>query len=349
MIRKVVDRDSAHLWMRENLRFSRYDINFMENVARFLADNRSLTIKQNNLWEHIVHKYRKQIYAESNGIFSEELFLDLAWQNSPVDFDPSYAPLLWIEDNQIYLKFPFNKSTIKNLKDMLSECNHDGIFVGSDSFRWQRTQRRWAGQVRPALVRDLYEFCLTNQIDIDPSVQTLADGIIGDKNNWIPTAEMYGNGYIVSNINDGLLNSLPENTISLDSIHNLIGLGVDIGKTLFDYMIHNYGSQLGHFASCRVITMREDEIDVLNQWIKLTNNVTWAVASKDIGLEVMVNKDMAMNSGWYISSTNMLDKGIDCLIYREESMYDIPVFDSLCSSAKKIVIIAKNETNDTLE
>ena len=371
MIRKVIDRDSAHLWMRENLRFSRYDINFVENVARYIDQGRSLTVKQNDLWEKIVHKYRKQIFSESKGTITDELILDKQWNNPVVEFDPDYAPLLWIKDDHICLRFPYNKDTVADLRRMLQDTGHDyGLisYVHPDQyFSWDKQQRIWHGTAYATLIRDLTEFALDHEFAIDASVKEIVDSVSGDDLDWCPFAELYGDGYMVSNLSPGLLRALPPNEITLDTVRELVGLEVTISDAMQSRIAQKYGVQLGRIACQRTVTVMVDDISALKEYFKRTDHrlvvyhrqyqqYTDATANEEQETLtptkfVSLADFRAHNKGlgdYYVYSKDTdnytLDHGIDCVVFMPDVSFP---FDALSNIAKKVITVVQNETSTT--
>jgi len=368
MIRKVVDRDSAHLWMRENLRFSRYDINFMENVARYISDNQALTVKQNDLWEKLVHKYRKQIFAESNGTISEELILEKSWINSVVEFDPSYAPLLWIEDDIIKLRFPFNKDAVADLRVVIQDAGHDyGLMSSSvhhEYFSWNKQERVWRGTAYPTLIRDLYYYAKDHEFAVDESVQDLVDSIPGDEFDWCPYAELYGDGYMVSNLSPGLLRALPPNEITLNTVRDLVGLEVTLSDALQSYVAQKYGYHIGRIACQREVRINISEIKLVKQWLRETDNDIFVVHKqyakydKDSKLdqrntlvpEKFVSLADFRNTAGGIGDYHVfskdgdnytLDNGIDCVVYMPGTAFN---YEALAHIAKKVVTVVEDES-----
>ena len=371
MIRKVVDRDSAHLWMRENLRFSRYDINFMENVARFINDNRPLTVKQNDLWEKIVHKYRKQIYNESQNSLTDEDILAKKWRQGPVEFDPSYAPLLWIEDDVIKLRFPFNKDAVADLRTVIQDAGHEyGLMTSSvhhEYIHWDRDERVWRGTAYPTLIRDLYYYAKDHEFAVDESVQGLVDSIPGDEFNWCPYAELHSDGYMVSNLSPGLLKALPLNEITLNTVRDLVGLEVTLSDALQRYVAQKYGYHIGRIACQREVRINMSEIDFVKQWLRETDNDIFIVHNQyakyneDSKLDqhntLVPEKfvslaDFRNTAGgigdYYVFSKDgdnyTLDNGVDCVVYMPGTAFN---YEALAHIAKKVITVVEDETSTT--
>jgi len=372
MIRKVIDRETAHLWMRENLRFSRYDINFMENVARFINDNRPLTIKQNELWEKIVHKYRKQIYNESQNTLTDEDILAKKWRQDPVEFDPSYAPLLWIEDDVIKLQFPFNKDAVADLRTVIQDAGHDyGLMLHSahhEYIHWNRDERVWRGTAYPTLIRDLYYYAKDHEFAVDKSIQDIVDSIPGGKFNWGPYAEVYGDRYIVSNISPGLLKALPTNEITLNTIRDLVGLGITLSVEFQSYIFRKFGSALGHIAVNRNVNIEQKNIDAVKEWLRSTdNNIIivhksteqhrfneddiwgpWKAPKVLVPEKFKSIADMRMTgtglADYHVFSKDgdnyTLDQGVDCVVFMPGAAF---TYESLGHISKKIITVIDDE------
>jgi hypothetical protein len=111
---------------------ARYDIQIVNSMANSTTFGTALTEKQAELAVKLVLKYRRQ-------------FAKLGIDVTPVENPQFRIPVrkldttkaVWIEDDRIMVKFPYNDQLIKELHTYRNEQSQGRVFFDRDAKRWQ--------------------------------------------------------------------------------------------------------------------------------------------------------------------------------------------------------------------
>ena len=105
-------------FMLVNIRLSRYDLQFINNLTNLIIRNNTITSNQDSLFRKIAFKYRKQFIQHK--MFVDDLLL-LPWNCNMVESSPQYtnASISVLKDKIIF-KSPFSKSFLTALKGIPS-------------------------------------------------------------------------------------------------------------------------------------------------------------------------------------------------------------------------------------
>ena len=347
----IETRDQAHRWLVLHIRYSRYDTNFIDNVSRLSGENKALTKRQDELWERLVLKYRKQI--KNNGWDAEEI-VKLNWLLEPVDFDANYSPLLWYEDGELCCRFPYNQRVVKEIRTVLEEHNTQWLYEYDKRFQWSKERRCWHGQFHPALCKDLIEFANDNEFEIDSSVQQFEDAIPGTDREWLPIAE-YVNGCVyVSNLTPRLAGSFNNSKLTPNLVRDLVALEVMPSESLVKECARLWGDSIAYLLCFREVTVAPEEVQLVLDYLTLTTNDvvvqnTAFAAEHNSDQEgqriISLENDLLLwpheQLGEYIVYSDQgdqytLDKGIDCLITTDSVAYSMAALSNI---SKKIIVV----------
>ena len=347
----IETRDQAHRWLVLHIRYSRYDTNFIDNVSRLSGESKALTKRQDELWERLVHKYRKQIKTHG---WDADAIVQLNWELEPVDFDVNYSPLLWIEDDEVCCRFPYNQRVVKEIRNVLEDHSSQWIYEYDKRFQWSKERRCWHGRFNPALCKSLVDFANDNEFEIDSSVQTLIDAMPGTDREWLPVAD-YVNGCVyVSNLTPALASAFDNTELTADLVRDLVALEVMPSDRLAKEVQRRWGDALAYLLLFREVTVAPDEVEDVKQYLDLTTNdlvvTNMGYASEhNPGQEGHYlgapEKDVLLWPGEalgdYVAyakagSNYTLDNGIDCIITTETVNYSQ---QSLSNIAKKVILI----------
>lgn len=196
-------------------------------------------------------------------------------------------------------------------------------------------------------------------------MQDVVNSIHGDEFDWCPYAELYGDGYMVSNLSPGLLQALPDNKITLNTVRDLVGLEVTLSDMLQSYVAHEFGYQIKRIACQREVRISINDIGLVKQWLRETDNdifivhKQYAKHDEDSKLEehstLVPEKfvslaDFRNTAGgigdYYVFSKDgdnyTLDKGIDCVVYMPGTAFN---YEALAHIAKKVITVVEDETS----
>ena len=134
---------------------ARYDVQILDSMSQTTQSGRSLTDKQAELAVKIVLKYRKQLERQEIDV-------------SPVE-NPKFRlgirqidrrRLLYIEDNSIDLKFPYDTTLINDLRDLAK--------ISQGSWRFDAGNRSWNLALTETNVVAANGFAQNHQFEIAP-------------------------------------------------------------------------------------------------------------------------------------------------------------------------------------
>lgn len=240
-------RDLLHNTLMEKLRLNRYDTRFMANIyTKYLSLKKPLSQGQNELYEKIIHKYRKQL--RKLGVQYRDI-LELKWENGVVDLDTltgqTYFRLERNENNKVDMRmyFNFNKGHIDEVRALIhdDEANHlnrgtgdyNGNFGNGQryEFTWDNSNKVWYGPFNTYLFKTLYDFALRTKIKMDDSVQALYDAMEarGNKEAWTPSIRIINDRIYVSHIAETMLpilETIDPTDLSIQNIERLTRLGL---------------------------------------------------------------------------------------------------------------------------
>jgi hypothetical protein len=134
---------------------ARYDVQILDSMSQATQSGRSLTDKQAELAVKIVLKYRKQLERQEIDV-------------SPVE-NPQFRlgirqidrrRLLYIEDNSVVLKFPYETTLINDLRDLSK--------ISQGRWRFDADNRSWALAITETNVVAANGFAQNHQFEIAP-------------------------------------------------------------------------------------------------------------------------------------------------------------------------------------
>ena len=115
------------------LSLARYDVKIVDSLGSQTAEkNIAYTDKQAELAKKIVNKYRKQLSQLPVPLLVPENFDKFCMPIRTVD----RSKRAYINDQKLYLKFPYNTDLITSIKNQLKQGDGNGIF-DNDTKIWQ--------------------------------------------------------------------------------------------------------------------------------------------------------------------------------------------------------------------
>jgi hypothetical protein len=211
--------------MVSNLRLSRYDIRFLQNLEKIIVDKKRITSNQVGLVEKLIEKYERQFIK--NQLFISEL-LKLPWKTLVVETTEEYTSAhIGILDDNIILKTPYNKLFIASFRSL-----------SQSSFIWDNENKYY--------IADLSTFSLKLAINIatkfftevrySDTVRKLLDQLeyYKDVKYWEPTLVNSNGNYIISCSNSGLDNSIQHIKLNteLTTLAELVRYGIHIDESI---------------------------------------------------------------------------------------------------------------------
>jgi hypothetical protein len=211
--------------MVSNLRLSRYDIRFLQNLEKIIVDKKRITSNQVGLVEKLIEKYERQFIK--NQLFISEL-LKLPWKTLVVETTEEYTSAhIGILDDNIILKTPYNKLFIASFRSL-----------SQSSFIWDNENKYY--------IADLSTFSLKLAINVatkfftevrySDTVRKLLDQLeyYKDVKYWEPTLVNSNGNYIIACSNSGLDNSIQHIKLNteLTTLAELVRYGIHIDESI---------------------------------------------------------------------------------------------------------------------
>lgn len=245
-------RDDMHEDLLECVRFNRFDMRFMANIYnKYIAKARPLSVNQNDVYEKIIHKYKKQL--KRLGVRHRDI-LELQWCNGIATQEEIMKKTFFrfVEKDgnvQIEMYFPFNETLKQEIQSIVGDdaCEYLNIEARSrwDSpgrrfdFRWYPEEKKYRGTYNTFLFRKLYDFAVRNNINIDSYVQGIVDRLndYGPRENWAPCVHVEGTKLVVTHPAPSMadyLSKIDMGDTSAKNIERICKLGIQPPKEVDD-------------------------------------------------------------------------------------------------------------------
>ena len=220
-------KTAEHLiyFMIKNLRLSRYDSRFLENLEKMTVTTHRVTTNQVELVNKLIDKYQRQLVKQ--GFFIEQL-LNLPWSTTIVQTTREYTSAhVGLLDDNIILKTPYNKQFVAEFRTISESC-----------FVWDHTNKYYIG--------DLSTYSL--KLAIKTAKKHFSDVRYSDRVNelllqleqyedavyWTPTLINSNGNYMIACTNTSLdkaIEHIPLNT-ELSTLAELARYGVNIDNAI---------------------------------------------------------------------------------------------------------------------
>ena len=129
-------------FMLIDIRLSRYDLQFVNNLTNMIGVKKTITTNQDNLFRKIALKYRRQFTQHK---FDIDTLLLLSWECNVIESSPQYTNAsITILKDKIIFRSPFNQGFLKALKK-------NPIY----SMEWDRDKRQYEIKYGPTTLKML--------------------------------------------------------------------------------------------------------------------------------------------------------------------------------------------------
>lgn len=212
-------------FMIKNLRLSRYDSRFLENLEKMIITTKRVTSNQVELVTKLIEKYQRQLIKQ--GLFTDVL-LKLPWKTTIVTTTEEYtsAHIGTLDDN-IILKTPFNRAFINEFRELSESC-----------FMWDSANKYYIGDLSTSTLK-----LATNTVkkffkDVRYSdkIKDLLSQLdeYNDVVYWTPTLTNFNGNYMIASSNDALdkaIKHIPLNT-ELHTLAELARYGITVDNNI---------------------------------------------------------------------------------------------------------------------
>lgn len=217
-------------FMLINVRLSRYDLQFVNNLTNMIGVKNTITTNQDSLFRKIALKYRRQFTQQK---FDIDTLLLLPWQCNVVESSPQYthASIAILKDTIIF-RSPFNKNFLNALKK-------NPIY----SMEWHKDKRQYEIKYGPTTLKMLVSVSADHFESIDYC--SITKDIINSLSEyeavkyWEPTL-VYNNGYFyVAALNEVLYDTIKDIPLTNDlvMVADYVQYGIAVDDSVIEHFI----------------------------------------------------------------------------------------------------------------
>jgi hypothetical protein len=219
------------------INLARYDVKIVESFAEQSRNAIGFTDKQAKLATDLVIKYERQLWKKQVDIM-------------PVKENPQFRiPIrvidrttrVWIEADQIFIKFPYNIATIDQLREQSK--------VSCGCIHWDNTKKYWIADLTEYNLNWVCAFSRQQNYQIDRSVQELMHKILAEEQQPYAIELQAANTLIITNTTTALTDYVMDNLggFDLDNLLTLVDhapiLGYTVNNNIKQAIIDTYGTR----------------------------------------------------------------------------------------------------------
>ena len=272
-----------------HIHLSKKDYSFFHNILVQVKDNKPVTSNQNNLFNKLLHKYKRQLTKLNHNI---DNLVPIEWKLGIVESKKEFLQAkIYIVDKNIIIKAPFNSQFVQNFRRIIL-----------NPFIWNSKDRYHVAELSTYSLKIAYN-CVTKyykDIDFCPKVQNLLDQTknYNEIKYWAPTLVKSNNNFFIYSTNS-ILHDHIENIVLDDDPNTLFqlsqyGVSVDISVTKNNEMLN--------FAGTYKVSCDLDDLDAVIDTLHLLK-VTHVFTARDVVYNKTVSNEIKVK---------LLAKGITC-------------------------------------
>ncbi len=348
------------------LRISRYDLKFLRHIRdRYVKVGKPLTHSQNESFERIIRKYRKQISKLNCNI---HLILNLKWKHGLIEKSEIVKKsFLTIKENddgnsEIQLFYPFNLKMNNELRSIMFDDH--GRYYKKFNFTqsmtdlrhkldWDKNRKIYYGPFNIYLYKELYAFYMKHKLPVDKNIIEKVKKF-DRKINWTPSVFIKNDRLYISMVTESMIRYIDENNIDLEDISfsNIAKICDNLHLSLPDEY-YTYEKFLGEnpiiSISCK------DDLNELSDYLKITNRgaftIGFAVPDVQINNEIKVKYADIKDNDYVKKTLSMYNTIITTMEY--ENVYSFArtvgrfnLKDFFRNEDKKVITIKYEKNNN---
>lgn len=219
--------DELATWMLTNIRLSRYDQQFINNLTLYATQHNRVTTNQDQLFKKVALKYNRQFSHFKINIDHE---LTKSWTVGIVESTPEHTGAnIKIEDGKIIFRSPFNRNFLTALKK-----------ESLNSLVWIKNKRQYEAEYSVNILKRLIYLSADHYeiLNYCPIVTHILNSLSAYENAkyWTPTL-CYKNGYYyIAALNEPLYEAIKNIPITddLKCISTLVSYGITVHQDIID-------------------------------------------------------------------------------------------------------------------
>lgn len=248
-------------WMLTNIRLSRYDEQFVNNLTFYTLQYNRITNNQDLLFKKVTSKYKKQF--THNKIIVEDL-LKLPWHVNVVPSIPEYTGAsIKVEDDRIIFRSPYNKN-------FLTALRKNPLY----RLEWDKNKRQYEAKYSPTTLKQLiylsadYYDTLNYCDKVTQIINSL--GEYETVKYWVPTLIYKDSRFYIAAINEHLYNAIKNVQITgeLKTIATLVKYGVNIDESVISHFLKTEPYEKVHFASSFEAQVEIKDANTVMNWLR---------------------------------------------------------------------------------
>lgn len=223
-------------FMIHNLRLSRYDNRFLQNLEKLVNNTHRVTTNQVELVNKLISKYERQFIKHE--LFIKDL-LALPWKTTIVQTTEEFTSAhIGILDDNLILKTPYNKQFINAFRSVSEDC-----------FLWDPTNKYYISVLSTHALKLALNTTTKffKEVRYSDNVKKLLSQLnqYEDAIYWSPTLVCCNDNYMIACANESLLNALTDVELNteLPTLANLARYGVDVDDSILVSDEERFASQ----------------------------------------------------------------------------------------------------------
>jgi len=259
--RDMVTQKPTSNWISEPIiSLARYDTDVISKMSAQTMNNIGYTEKQAKLAQKIVLTYKRQL-AQKN--------IDVSLAENPVYRLPirpmDYSLRLYIEDDLLCLKFPYNQ----NLIDQVRAFGKSSI----GRSRWNPEKKVWQAALTEHNINWLYTFAQLNKFEIDAKVDAIVKKITQvEESQYEISLTIEAGAVVIKNATESLTEYIqqhvgdlvPDNLLRLVDYSSILGYTVD--TSIEEAIAAEYGYRFLHLITNRELKIEPSTMFVENNF-----------------------------------------------------------------------------------
>jgi len=219
------NKEQLIYYMVANLRLSRYDIRFLQNLEKISSVKKRITSNQVELVDKLIEKYERQFVK--NQMFIKELS-KLPWKTLVIETTDEYTSAhIGILNDNLILKTPYNKAFITAFRNL-----------SQSSFVWDNTNKYYIADLSTFSLKLAFRMTAIffNEIRFSDNVKKILNQqeYYKDVKYWTPTLVCVNSNYMIACTNKALDESIKHITLNteLTTLAELVRYGIQIDESI---------------------------------------------------------------------------------------------------------------------
>ena len=272
----------------------------IDSIAAQIQRHKYISEKQGNLALKIIRRYRKQL--SKNGHEVKDMIKDPHWKRPFRNVD--YTKKIWLEDQTICIKFPYDNTIINHIKSHQKKYRGDVVYLFEEKI--------WTFDLLEDFFDpELFELFIDDGFKLDEDIDKLYKQCIKIQNNptaYIPLLDYLNGQLVLLNCEDSLVDYFVEHVGLNGELNTIIDkcsdYGVKVALNARKEFIKQYGdinTQDIYFERCSQFDPQKVKIEELVNYIEVSGRTPVLVLTSYRLDDFMPNTDDPVLKARYAS------------------------------------------------